>query len=469
MNVRVRGIYATALTQRFLTAGHEVVQVSGPIDRRFDDSFPVAPADIIIETTDDRQGVSIVGDPESVDEACDLLSETAIDAMTWAEPAPRSAVFDARVTETLGSGAVVDLGEREAFLPYSNVDDHVEIDDVVRVQVREPVPGWADRRPVVDTARYAHGGLATVRDDLDGTVVDAADERARELAGMTDLLDVDTPPNWGIEWSRVAVDAELDVLRTALERAVDRATDLIGLADEREPPRRLTAPEATAWCWFGRESRFALDGSRAEAAPTMAGHHRIKAGADSASGAVNFVEAVCEGLGDPDESEFPFEAVVRQFGPREGDRVALQHGKPDGRLITLGRGEVTSIDPSGQVTVRRTASGRGTYDALGTPREPGDIATTRLKEGRWWYATAYRGEDGERKGTYVNICTPVEVFPRAIRYVDLYVDVIKHPDGSVETVDEDELAEAVEAGYVAEDLAAKASDVASKLEGALGE
>ncbi len=470
MNVRVRGIYATALTRRFLAADHEVVQASGPIDRRFDASFPVAPADVAAETTDDRQGVFLTGTEEAVETAADLLVDVAVDAMTWSDPAPPGAVFDATVTETLGGGAVVDLGEREGYLPYSNVDDHVEVGDVVRVQVREPAPGWADQRSVVGTTRHAGRGMATLREDLDGTRVEADDEAARELAGMTDLIDVETPPGWGIEWSRAAVDADLDALETALRRAVDRATDLIGLPDERDPPRRLAAPAATAWCWFGRESRFALDGTRADVTATMPGHHRIKAGAERASAAVDFVEAVCEDANrGGGEGAFPFQTVLDRFGPREGDRVALQHGKPDGSLIVLGRGEVTEVDPSGQVTVRRTASGRGTYDALGTPREPGDVATTRLKEGRWWYATAYRGEDGERKGTYVNVCTPVEVFPRAIRYVDLYVDVVKHPDDTVERVDDDELDEAVEAGYVAEDLAAKAREVASTVQDALAE
>ncbi|PSP75579.1 RNA-binding protein [Halobacteriales archaeon QS_1_68_20] len=465
MNVRVRGIYATALTRRFLAADHAVVQASGPIDRRFDASFPVAPADVAAETTDDRQGVGLVGTEDAVETATGLLADVAVDAIPVPDPTPLGAVFDSTVTETLGRGAVVDLGERDAYLPYSKVDDHVEVGDVVRVQVREPAPPWADQRPVVGTTRHAGRGLATLRAALDGTRVNADDEAARELAGMTDLLDVETPPGWGIEWSRTAVDADLDALEEALQRAVDRATDLIGLPDERDPPGRLVAPTATAWCWFGRESRFALDETRAEVTTTMPGHHRIKAGSEHASAGVDFVEAACDDL----DGKFPFETVVDQFGPREGDRVALQHGKPDGSLIVLGRGEVTDVDPSGQVTVRRTASGRGTYDALGTPREPGDVAITRLKEGRWWYATAYRGEDGEKKGTYVNVCTPVEVFPGAVRYVDLYVDVVQYPDGTVERVDDDELDEAVEAGHVAEDLAAKAREVASTVEDALAD
>jgi Ribonuclease G/E len=197
----------------------------------------------------------------------------------------------------------------------------------------------------------------------------------------------------------------------------------------------------------------------------MAGHHRIKAGSTEASAAVAFVEAVC----DPDgvvESGFPFETVVRQFGPAENDGVRIVHGKPDGSRIMLGEGVVTDRDGS-SITVRREMTSGGTYDALGVERRAGDIAITKLTEGKWWYPTIYRDADGERRGTYVNICTPVEIFPDAARYIDLYVDVVKHADGQIERVDDAELETAVSEGHVSEMLANKARGVADTLETAL--
>jgi hypothetical protein len=144
--------------------------------------------------------------------------------------------------------------------------------------------------------------------------------------------------------------------------------------------------------------------------------------------------------------------------------VAIEHGKPDGRVVTLGRGTVTGTDPDeGTVSVRREMTGGGEYDALGVAREGGDTATTRLVEGRRWYPTVYRDGGGTVKGTYVNVCTPLELFADSVRYVDLHVDVIRHADGAVEVVDEDELAAAVEAGHVSEPLAETATDVAERI------
>ncbi|RLM49295.1 DUF402 domain-containing protein [Halorubrum sp. Atlit-28R] len=490
---RVRGIYATALTARLLDAGHEVVDASPPIRRRFDAPFGTDPPDVRVETSDDRQGVGAHGDPDALDAVRDLLVDAGRDALAWADPTPPGAVLDGEVTETLGGGAVVDLrvggegGEAasapataaEGYLPYGAVDARVETGDAVRVQVRESAAPWTDRRPEL-AGELRVGGDLVALEPGSGTRVDVRDdEAARELSGMLDLLDLDPPDGWRAVWRPPAVDADTEALSAGLDAAVDAAEELrdavaptegttsgLGVLDDRGRLRDapVAAPDAGVWVWFGRESRFGLDDARRGATATMPGHHRVKAGSADASAGVDLAEALC----DPDaDAEFPFAVVSDAFGPREGDALRIDHGKPDGRLITLGEATVTGVDPDGTVTVEREMSGGGTYDGLGVDRVAGDVAETSLKEGRWWYPTTYRGRDGSVRGTYVNVCTPVEVFPDAARYVDLHVDVVKRPDGTVERVDDDELDESVAAGRTPEPLAEKARRVASALENAL--
>ncbi|MFB6084902.1 MAG: DUF402 domain-containing protein [Halorientalis sp.] len=477
MNVRVRGIYATALTATVEDhADLSVVQASDAIADRFEASFPLAAADVSVETTGDRQGVGVIGDEAAVERVSDLLTDAGRDALCWEDPMPRNAVFDGRVSETLGSGALVDLGsgpdhgsprDREGFLPYDDAADRIETGDRLRVQVREPTPPWSSDRPVLDTDIRFPGEL--VRLVRGGTTT-----RGNGPADVVDLIPTDPRDGWGVRWGRRADDADFDTLDSVLAAYNERAAELDDrLADAPAPGEgklaRRWAGTATRWLWFGRESRFALDERRRAVVPTMAGHHRIKAGDDRASAAVDFAEAVCDPGADETsgDSDFPFGVVARQFGPREGDSVEIGHGKPDGRLISLGRGEVVESDPDGSVTVSRELSPGGTLDAIGERIEAGDVAVTKFKEGRWWYATVYRDAEDRRKGTYVNVCTPVEVFPDTVRYVDLHVDVVKHGDGRVERVDDDELDAAVEAGDVPEGLAEKARSVASAVENAL--
>ncbi|WP_135665373.1 DUF402 domain-containing protein [Halorhabdus rudnickae] len=458
MSVRCRGIYATALT-RLLNgdSSFQVVQASPPIERRFDTGFSSSPAAVSIVPDDDRLGVGIVGDPDAVETVRERL-DVGRDTLQWVDSAPRGAVFDGIVTETLGSGAIVDLGDSEGFLPYGATDAHVETDDRLRVQVTSPVSPWGDDRAELGTTLSVEGELATL-----------VRERSTGSAAGPDLLDVlsvDVPDGWRVSWGRDAEDVGFDVLEAAIEQKIERAERLdvaLANADERTDTGVVYEGDGTAWVLFGRESRFALDEHRREVTATMPGHHRIKAGDERASAAVDFVEDLAPDL----DGEFPFDVVTRQFGPTVGDRIAIAHGKPDGRTISLGRGEVVERDADETVRVEREMSPGGTYDALGVERQAGDVAATKFTEGKWWYPTVYRSADGETRGTYVNVCTPIEVFPHEVRYVDLHVDVVKHADGRVERVDDDELDAAVEAGHVSETLAEKGREVASAVENAL--
>ena len=449
---KVRGIYATALTACL----EEIVQASAPIERRFDRSFPVEPATVLVETTRDRQGVGVHGPPSAVARVTEQLT-VGRDTFAWTAELPRGGVYAGEVTDTLGSGAVVACGDGEAFLPYAATSRRIETGDRLRVQVDEPVPPWSDRRPGVDTTIRVGDALATL-------VRDGSTES--NGPSLTDVVPADPPTGWGVEWGGDAQAAEFDALGRAIEAAAERAgaiDDALTDPPAEIAPGRYWADTATRWVWFGRESRGVLDERRRSVTTTMPGHHRIKAGDPGASAAVDFVESVCE----PADGAFPFAAVTRQFGPREGDTVSIGHGKPDGRRYDLGPAEVTDRAPDGTLTVERELTPGGTYDALGTEIRPGDTAVTKLTEGRWWYPTVYRGEDGTRRGTYVNVCTPVELFPDEARYVDLHVDVIKHADGTVERVDDDELTAAVEADDVSAELAEKARSVAAAVAKAL--
>ena len=458
MSVRIRGIYTTALTALL----DDVVQASAPIERRFDGSFPVTPAAATVETTRDRQGVGVHGSQSAVTATVEQLEETASDTFAWAADLPVDGVYAGEVTETGGGGAVLacgDNGDKEGYLPFDATARHIESGDRLRVQVTDPEPPWSDRRPRLDTDIRVSGGLVSlVRGRTTPT----------DGPALTDVVPADPPDGWGVSWGRAAEDASFEALGTALEtaaargRAIDRS--LSEPADELAPGR-YWADRASWWVWFGRESRWALDDRRRTVTPTMVGHHRIKAGAETASAAVDFVESVCGSAAV--DGAFPFDAVTRQFGPTAGDEIAIGHGKPDGRRYNLGPATVTDRSPDGTVTVERELTPGGTYDALGTAIQAGDTAVTKLTEDRWWYPTVYRGSDGTRRGTYVNVCTPVELFPDHARYVDLHVDVVHHADGRVERVDDDELAAAVEADNVTPALARKARDVADAVASAL--
>jgi protein associated with RNAse G/E len=469
VSMRIRGIYATALTAALDEVG-TVVDASSTIRDRFDRSFEVTEPAVDIETTADRQGITVVGDADSVSTVREHLETEHLDTLSWPAVTPRDAVCLGTVVGTTGGGAIVDLGPQEGYLPFDAVDAYVEEGDTLHVRVARPTPPWSDDRPVLSTDLQIGGTLATLVWDVSAQVVGTPDrESDRELARITELLDVDVPAGWGIRWERSAIDADLETLGAALERQRDRVDDFEGAVEpdvtDSEAPRVLERPLSGAWLWFGRSTRFDLDDVRTTVVRTLPGHHRIKAGTRGASVAVDFAERL-----GPAVSSFPVGAVFDQFGPAFGDEIDIRHGKPDGRCYPLGTGEVIETSPeSGTVTVEREIRSSGTYDALDVERAPGDTATSTFREGRWWYPTTYRDAEGSLRGTYININTPLEVFPETVRYVDLHVDVVKWTDGEVAIVDRDALADAVSAEHISARLAEKAGTVAEQVADAVRE
>lgn len=457
---RVRGMYATAVTELLLDAGITVVDPSPTIATRFDADFPETRADVSIRATEDRQGLRIDGPPDAVDRIGSPISRIAVDTFRWQADHPVTAVYAGRVTETSHAGATVALGHGRGFLPHSRTTRDVELDEAVAVQVIDPEPPWSPgRRPVVSMIPQVEGTYLTLVADEDEAPISAP---TRELHGLVDLLAPELPDGWGIEVSPAAADQSLDVLEADLDLATERAErvdrPLRAATDATGPPARMTTVVATTWCRVGRLGRFELDERRARVTPTFDGHHRIKAAGEEAGRAVDFIERL-----GATEVGFDADAVLDTFGPTVGDRVQLEHGKPTGESIVLGRGAVTDRPRAGAIAVRRELGAGGTLDGFDAPKEAGDVAETTFVEGAWWYPTVYRDESGTRKGTYVNVGTPVELYPERVRYVDLYVDVVKDAAGEVRVLDEDELAAAVEEGTVSAPLADRARDTARDL------
>jgi hypothetical protein len=117
----------------------------------------------------------------------------------------------------------------------------------------------------------------------------------------------------------------------------------------------------------------------------------------------------------------------------------------------------------GWLVLERTFSPGGHYDSLGDAKLAGDHGTIEVAEGSWTLRRAYYRANGQLIGELFNIQTPAEFHPGEVRYIDLEIDVVRRPDGAVEIVDEEDLAEAVRVGGITPDLAATARSVAHDL------
>ncbi len=181
-----------------------------------------------------------------------------------------------------------------------------------------------------------------------------------------------------------------------------------------------------------------FDGLRSRYAPTIPGYYRLRTlgvqppeVADLAEGARLFRKL--EG-----------ELVWSRLEP--GREFTIFHLKGGGRVIRL-RGTVDRAS-EGRVVVRRRFRPGRLFDSLDEPILPGDWGLVVLPAGEWWARRLYYRQDGTFVGEVVNLNTPVEVFPDRAVYVDLELDIVQQPDGTVRIVDADDLEAAVRRGLL---------------------
>ena len=213
---------------------------------------------------------------------------------------------------------------------------------------------------------------------------------------------------------------------------------------------------------FPALSKEKLDKLRETMAVTLQGHHHYKACGGKVSSALEMAEKLLE-KSEPKEKVLSFfkEEIENEY-PIEGSTIRIEHVKLSGKILSLGMGIIEEFD-DGNLRFRRIFRKPGVYDGLETRKEPGDTAVTDLKVGDWFLKTSYFSEKGEYKGTYVNLNTPVELYPRKLRYVDLEVDVCVLPNGTTKILDEEKLQRAVEKGFITERLAKFVMEKSKKL------
>jgi hypothetical protein len=181
------------------------------------------------------------------------------------------------------------------------------------------------------------------------------------------------------------------------------------------------------------------------------GHHFYKSCGGEVSAALEMAEKLLEKGQNRNEVEESFKERVLYEFPEEGSLVDVEHVKLSGLIFHLGQATIESLDDK-QIKYNRMMRSNGFYDGLGVKKEAGDKAVSETKIGEWSITTKYFSNSGEFKGTYINLNTPAEVYPKAIRYVDLEADICVHSDGTVKILDMEKLEKALEKGLISRKL-----------------
>jgi len=448
---RVRGIYSTALTKLLLDDDFEIVQPSTRIRERFKLEENQELPDLVIYDRRNWQGVYARGKVESISIFCSILRSRLVDTVIRRWTFTIGGIYKGLIKQidSATSTVLVDIGPAIGRLRREEVAD-LESKQIV-VQART---GLGSKKPLLTTNITIPGKYAV----LTSQHMIKVSKRLLDFKERSRLLQLGerlAPPNWGIIWRRTAANETAEMLENEVSSLVKEGKRVLKKAEQVEAPALLWEGSHLVNVEFPALSKAELDEIRRAVTPTMKKHHFYKACGGRVSVALEMAEKLLEkGHALRDVEELFKQTVEREY-PTVGSLIEIEHVKLNGKVFHLGKALIQNLDYNGStvsVRFRRDFMKKGVYDGLEIPKEPDDYAVTEVKIGEWYFKTQYFSKHGQLRGTYVNLNTPVELYPYGIRYVDLEVDVCMWPGGRVETLDEEKLKKAMDEGLVSEKL-----------------
>ena len=445
---RVRGVYSTALTRLLLDHGFEIVQPSVATKERFGIEERNDPPNLDVRDRRDRQGVCALGRAESISAFRSMLQSSLYDVIIRKWSVTANGIYKGLLETESADSFLVDIGSatgRIAKREVANLDKKQLVVQVERKKV-------GTRRPALTAEVKIPGKYAILIPERQIKVsrkIRDPEERSRLLKLGKALA----PKNWGLIWRRAAHDQSPEKLKDEISHLASEGEAVLESAEEAVAPAELWDGSHFLDVEFPALSKEKLDDIRRSVTETLDRHHYYKACGGNFSVAADMAERLLEKGSPIKEVDSLFQQTVGASFPTVGSTIDIEHVKLDGRVLHLGDALIEAFDEDESlIAFSRIIRGEGAYDGLGTQKEPGDRAVTEAKIGEWHYKTRYFSKDGRHKGTYINLNTPIELYPYGIRYVDLEVDVCVWPSGRVGTVDEKKLEYAVAEGIVTQQL-----------------
>ncbi len=457
--VRIRGVFATALTKLALDWGYKVVQASDQIASRFGIEQVGEPPDLTVKDSGTPDSIVAIGKPDAVEDFCKRFLDLVKFAVIRKSLVNLHSVWKLKVKRVTEDG--------KAYVEFPNGIEALVRDgsglkegDIVLVHVVKPPLTKYDEAVVAqgicvygDYAAVIPGGKILISEHIRDS-----NKRAELMALALSILGMER--KWGIKWRSSAKFADENKLVDEINKLFEKLREVEEKARFAEPGTMLLDGEKVVEITLPLNAKEVLDDVRSRVVPTVRYHHSIKCNGREASQIVDFAEKVV--AKKPEVRDCVSEALIEFLIDklREGGSVRITHIKPDGEILSLTPGRVEKIEGK-KLVLRRVFRGGGVYDALGVPKEEGDYDLMEVEFGAWRVVHRYYSRSGRLKGIYININTPVELGWGSIRYIDLYVDVV-YVNGEKKVVDKEQLEEAFKDGLLTEELYRKALEEAEK-------
>ncbi len=423
--VRIRGIYATALTKLLLDRGYTIVQPSDVIISRFNIENPsYAPPDVTIKDSERVRGaLTLIGKCWAVEKVLNDLLELCDEIFVWKCKVPLHAIIKAVVKRVESNRVVFDLGQGvEGILPTLSAPLYREGDCLAVTVVKTAVTD--DEEIILSTDLRIDGEYASLipggRVYLSRHIKDP--ERKAELLSLG-MMFLDKLGGYGIKWRSSAQYADTQTLIKEIENLLSRLNQLKDQINNAQPYEVIQEGECIAEVILTGNMRRLLDDIRNEVVPTVLNHHSLKIYMRKTT-VIDYTEHILSYVPD---RRVEISNAMLDFMFSRAYRITIRHVKPDGTVVKIGPAQVLKYE-NGTLLLYRKLKPGGVLDGLGVEKQEGDFAISYVKLGEMYVVHAYFNKDKQLKGIYININTPVEPTKGGVLYVDLYVDIVKRPE-----------------------------------------
>lgn len=427
-NVRIRGIYATAMTRLCIDWGFKIVQPTRAIINRFRLTDSKEPPDITVKDSKSREGIVIIGLRKAVEETLKKLEAKFPEAIVLKCLIPIHSIVKGVVKGFRNNECIVEVKPSV----YGVLKGSFKIGDIVTVSIAKTSFTRSSYLKLSGNL-WISGKYAYLTQD--SKVIVSRHIRDYNIRRELTSLGLSFKRRgWGIKWRSSAQYASIPTLMEELKNLYEKA-DRIIRNSENTPYVEIAEGEYIAEIIFPSTTKIELDKIRSRVTPTVDKHHIYKSSGKIGSLLVDFTEKIL--------NEFNVEVISRNLHEfmtellKRRSKIKIFHIKPSGKIINLTPGSIMEMDGE-RLVLKRKLAGIGKYDGLNIPKEEGDYDIMEVKLGEWVTTHNYYSKNGVLKGKYININTPPEITYKGIKYIDLIVDIAILPNGEVKVLDLEE-------------------------------
>ena len=441
IRVRVRGIFSTALTKLFMDMGYQITQPSPKICSRFNIENPTyLSPHIDIQSKGSRAIVEIL--QRFTDRIRDLFLENFDDVVIQQHVMIKNSIWKGIITKKTKDGYIVRYSiNNEGFLHNSEAHQPYQEGDLVIVEIKD-YDKKNGRILLTDTISIPGEFVVLIKKE---TIKVSRKIRGSKKIELMDIGNILRPPGWGAIFRTSAMYATTEEISEEMNRLKEHSEELIKKAEKAPAFSQIREGINIITIYFPLGAKKTLDSIRSQVAPTIRNHHWLKAVGRVTSYLVDFIEDYLSNSVPLDMekiSDLVMDYVKSSAMPKVGDVIKIFHIKPSLRRVILGPAkiiEITNINGYTEYILFRKFSPGGHYDGINAPKETGDYGVTIAREYDTKLITAYFDMNSNLKGIYININTPIEIYPNSIRYIDLEVDVVRTFNGEVMILDRQKL------------------------------